>query len=305
MTIATVLAASFDTDLFLDQFVLGLQDGSIYASLALALVIIYRTTGLLNFAQGEMAMFSTFVAWGLIEGGIPVGLAVLMTLVLSLLGGMVIERALIRPVEGSPELTLVTVTLGLFILVNGLARWIWGSTNRGFPSLFPDSTVSVGGIGASVESLGLVAVLLAVVGLLYLIFQRTKLGLAMRAAAVNPDASRLVGVPVGRMLMIGWGMAAVCGALAGVLVAPRLFLDPGLMGPVIIYSFAAATLGGFDSPFGAVLGGWIIGVAEALAGGYVGFIGQDLKILVPLAVILTVLLVRPHGLFGSPEVARA
>jgi branched-chain amino acid transport system permease protein len=290
---------------FIETLIDGIATGSIYGALALALVLIYRSTGIVNFAQGEMAMFSTFVAWGLIEGGIPVGLAVLMTLVLSLLGGMVIERALIRPVEGSPELTLVTVTLGLFILVNGLARWIWGSTNRGFPSLFPDSTVSVGGIGASVESLGLVAVLLAVVGLLYLIFQRTKLGLAMRAAAVNPDASRLVGVPVGRMLMIGWGMAAVCGALAGVLVAPRLFLDPGLMGPVIIYSFAAATLGGFDSPFGAVLGGWIIGVAEALAGGYVGFIGQDLKILVPLAVILTVLLVRPHGLFGSPEVARA
>ena len=199
----------------------------------------------------------------------------------------------------------MTVTLGLFILVNGLARWIWGSTNRGFPSMFPDSTVSVGGIATSVESLGLVAVLLAVVGVLWLIFQRTKLGLAMRAAAVNPAASRLVGVPVGRMLMIGWGLAAVCGALAGVLVAPRLFLDPNLMGPVIIYSFAAATLGGFDSPFGAVLGGWIIGVAEALAGGYVDFIGQDLKILVPLIVILSVLLVRPHGLFGSPEVARA
>jgi branched-chain amino acid transport system permease protein len=252
-----------------------------------------------------MAMFSTFIAWGMTEAGVPVGFAILLTLGVSLLGGMVIERVLIRPVEGGQELTLVTVTLGLFILVNGLARWIWGSTNRGFPSLFPDGNVSLGGIGASYESLGLVAVLLGVVGILWLIFQRTTLGLAMRAAAVNPAASRLVGVPVGRMLMFGWGFAAVCGALAGVLVAPRLFLDPNLMGPVIIYSFAAATLGGFDSPFGAVLGGWIIGVAEALAGGYVDFIGQDLKILVPLAVILSVLLVRPHGLFGSPEVARA
>ena len=218
---------------------------------------------------------------------------------------MVIERALIRPVEGGQELTLVTVTLGLFILVNGLARWIWGSTNRGFPSLFPDGSADVAGVGVSYEAVGLLAVLLGVVGVLWLIFQHTTLGLAMRAAAVDPAASRLVGIPVGRMLMLGWGMAAVCGALAGVLVAPRLFLDPGLMGPVIIYSFAAATLGGFDSPFGAVLGGWIIGVAEALAGGYVDFIGQDLKILVPLGVILAVLLVRPQGLFGSPEVARA
>jgi branched-chain amino acid transport system permease protein len=288
---------------FVETIIDGIATGSIYGALALALVLIYRSTGIVNFAQGEMAMFSTFVAWGLTQAGIAVGFAILITLVLSLLGGMVIERVVIRPVEGAPELTLVTVTLGLFILVNGLARWIWGSNNRGFPSLFPDGTVEVGGIGVSVESLGLVAVLLGVVGVLWLIFQRTTLGLAMRAAAIDPAASRLVGIPVGRALMLGWGMAAVCGALAGVLVAPRLFLDPNLMGPVIIYSFAAATLGGFDSPFGAVLGGWIIGVAEALAGGYL--IGQDLKILVPLAVILGVLLVRPQGLFGSPEVARA
>jgi branched-chain amino acid transport system permease protein len=286
---------------FVETLIDGIATGSIYAALALALVLIYRSTGIVNFAQGEMAMFSTFVAWGLTQAGIAVGFAILITLALSFVGGMVIERVLIRPVEGGHELTLVVVTLGLFIFVNGLARWIWGSTNRGFPSLFPDGTV----IGVSIESLGLVAVLLGVVGILWLIFQRTTLGLAMRAAAVDPAASRLVGIPVGRMLMLGWGMAALCGALAGVLVAPRLFLDPNLMGPVIIYSFAAATLGGFDSPFGAVLGGWIIGVAEALAGGYVDFIGQDLKILVPLAVILGVLLVRPQGLFGSPEVARA
>jgi branched-chain amino acid transport system permease protein len=283
----------------------GIATGSIYGALALALVLIYRSTGIVNFAQGEFAMFSTFIAWSLTEAGVALGLAILLTLAVSLVGGMLVERALIRPVEGGQELTLVTVTLGLFILVNGLARWIWGSTNRGFPNLFPDGSADVGGVGVSYEAVGLLAVLLGVVGVLWLIFQHTKLGLAMRAAAVDPAASRLVGVPVGRMLMLGWGMAAVCGALAGVLVAPRLFLDPSLMGPVIIYSFAAATLGGFDSPFGAVLGGWIIGVAEALAGGYVEFIGQDLKILVPLGVILGVLLVRPQGLFGSPEVARA
>ena len=290
---------------FIETIIDGIATGSIYGALALALVLIYRSTGIVNFAQGEFAMFSTFIAWGLTQAGIAVGLAILITLALSLVGGMVIERVLIRPVEGGQELTLVTVTLGLFILVNGLARWIWGSTNRGFPNLFPDGSADVAGVGVSYEAVGLLAVLLGVVGVLWLIFQHTTLGLAMRAAAVDPAASRLVGVPVGRMLMLGWGMAAVCGALAGVLVAPRLFLDPGLMGPVIIYSFAAATLGGFDSPFGAVLGGWIIGVAEALAGGYVEFIGQDLKILVPLGVILAVLLVRPQGLFGSPEVARA
>ncbi len=289
---------------FIETIIDGIATGSIYGALALALVLIYRATGIVNFAQGEMAMFSTFIAWGLIEAGIAVGLAALITLAVSLVGGMVIERVIIRPFEGGQELTLVVVTLGLFILINGLARWIWGPQNRGFPSLFPDDTIAAGGIETSVEALALVAVLLGVAGVLYLIFQRTRLGLAMRAAAVNPEASRTVGIPVGRMLMLGWGMAAVCGAVAGILVAPRLFLDPTLMGPVIIYSFAAATLGGFDSPFGAVLGGWIIGVAEALAGGYVDFIGQDLKILVPLGVILAVLLVRPQGLFGSPEVAR-
>jgi branched-chain amino acid transport system permease protein len=290
---------------FIETIIDGIATGSIYGALALALVLIYRSTGIVNFAQGEFAMFSTFIAWSLTEAGVALGLAILLTLAVSLVGGMVIERVLIRPVEGGQELTLVTVTLGLFILVNGLARWIWGSTNRGFPNLFPDGSADLVGVGVSYEAVGLLAVLLGVVGVLWLIFQHTTLGLAMRAAAVDPAASRLVGIPVGRMLMLGWGMAAVCGALAGVLVAPRLFLDPGLMGPVIIYSFAAATLGGFDSPFGAVLGGWIIGVAEALAGGYVEFIGQDLKILVPLGVILAVLLVRPQGLFGSPEVARA
>jgi branched-chain amino acid transport system permease protein len=290
---------------FLETIIDGIATGSIYGALALALVLIYRATGIVNFAQGEMAMFSTFVAWGLTEAGIAVGLAILITLVLSLVGGMLIERALIRPVEGGQELTLVVVTLGLFILVNGLARWIWGPQNRGFPRLFPDDPVTVGGVSTSLESLGLVAVLLGVTGILFLIFQKTKLGLGMRAAAVSPDASRIVGIPVGRMLMLGWGMAAMVGALAGVLVAPRLFLDVNLMGPVIIYSFAAATLGGFDSPLGAVLGGWIIGVAEAITGGYIDFIGQDLKILVPLIVILAVLLVRPQGMFGSPAVARA
>jgi branched-chain amino acid transport system permease protein len=289
---------------FIETIIDGIATGSIYGALALALVLIYRATGIVNFAQGEMAMFSTFIAWGLTEAGIAVGFAVLITVAVSLIGGMVIERVVIRPVEGGQELTLVVVTLGLFILINGLARWIWGPQNRGFPRLFPDDTVAVGAIETSVEALALVAVLLGVAGVLYVIFQRTRLGLAMRAAAANPEASRIVGIHVGRMLMLGWGLAAACGAVAGVLVAPRLFLDPNLMGPVIIYSFAAATLGGFDSPFGAVLGGWIIGVAEALAGGYVDFIGQDLKILVPLGVILAVLLVRPQGLFGSPEVAR-
>jgi branched-chain amino acid transport system permease protein len=290
---------------FVQLVIDGIAIGSIYGALALALVLIFRSTGIVNFAQGEMAMFSTFIAWGLVEGGLPLGVALLLAFVLSFVGGMAVERVLIRPVEGADQLTILIVTLGLFILINSAAGWIWGFENRSFPRALPGGSADVVGLRIAYESLGIVAVLLAVSGLLFLLFQRTKLGLAMRAAAANPASSRLVGISVGRTLMIGWGLAALLGAVAGVLVAPLLFLDVNLMGGVLVYSFAAATLGGFDSPKGAIIGGWTIGVAETLAGDYIGFIGSDLTILVPLAIIFVVLLVRPNGLFGSPEVVRA
>jgi branched-chain amino acid transport system permease protein len=290
---------------FLQVVVDGIADGSIYAALALALVLIFRSTGVVNFAQGEMAMFATFLAWALADAGLPIGLALAGALVLAFLGGMLVERVLIRPVEGGNPLNLVIVTLGLFILVNAAAGWIWGFDLRDFPRLFPGGVASIGGVSLSIESLGIIAVLLVVVGLLWLLFTQTPIGLAMRAAAQDPASARLVGVPVGRMLMLGWGLASLLGAVAGVLVAHRLFLDTNLMAGVLVYSFAGAALGGFDSPIGAVVGSWIIGVTEALAGTYVDAIGSDLKVLVPLAVIFVVLLVRPAGLFGSPEVTRA
>jgi branched-chain amino acid transport system permease protein len=290
---------------FIQVIVDGWATGSLYGALAVAVVLIYRATGIVNFAQGELAMFSTFIAWGLMQAGLPLGLAVLATLALSFVGGMLIERVIIRPVEGGEVLTLVIVTLGLYILVNSLAGWIWGFGNRAFPSLFGDDSFDVAGAAVPYESLGIVVVLIALVAILFAVFQRTKVGLAMRAVAMNPESSRLHGISVGRTLMIGWGVAALVGALAGVLIAPRLFLDVNFMGAVLIYSFAAATLGGFDSPLGALIGGWIVGIAEGLAGTYVDFIGSDLKILVPLTVILVVLLIRPTGLFGSAEVARA
>jgi branched-chain amino acid transport system permease protein len=290
---------------FVQDVVNGIADGSVYGALALALVLIFRSTGIVNFAQGEMAMFSTFIAWGLTEAGIAVAPALAIAVVLSFLGGMLIERVLIRPVEGGDPLALVIVTLGLLILLNSAAGWIWGCNNRSFPSLFGDDSFEVGGVRIDVESIGIIILMLTVVGLIWLIFNRTKIGLAMRAVSINPESSRLSGIPVGRTLMVGWGLAAAVGALAGGLVAARLFLDVNFMGSVLIYSFAAATLGGFDSPLGAIVGGWIIGVTETLAGDYIGFIGSDLKILVPLAIILAVLMVRPSGLFGSPEVARA
>ncbi|HYI36150.1 MAG TPA: branched-chain amino acid ABC transporter permease [Thermoleophilaceae bacterium] len=290
---------------FIETVVDGIATGSLYGALALALVLIFRTTGIVNFAQGEMAMFTTFLAWGLVEAGLPIGLAFLATLGLAFVIGALIERVIIRPVEGGETLTLVILTLGLFIFINSAAGWVWGFNNRAFPNLFGEGNVDIGGVSISVESVGIVAVLLALVGVLFLFFQRTKVGLAMRAVSMNPESSRLAGISVGRTLMIGWGVAALAGALAGMLIAPRLFLDVNFMGAVLIYSFAAATLGGFDSPLGAVIGGWIIGVVENLAGTYVDWIGNDLKILVPLLIILAVLMVRPTGLFGSPEVSRA
>jgi branched-chain amino acid transport system permease protein len=290
---------------FLQVTVDGIAAGSIYGALALALVLTFRSTGVVNFAQGEMAMFSTFVAWGLLEAGLPLGPTIAATLLFAFVAGALVERILVRPVEGREPLTLVILTLGLFLLVNAAAGWIWGFDTQGFPTPFPRDAVEVAGVRVGLQSLGEIAVLLAVVALLAGLSGRTKLGLGMRAAASAPEASRLVGIPVGRILMLGWGLAAAVGAVAGLLIAPRLFLDVNVMGTVIVYAFAAATLGGFDSPRGAVLGGWIIGVTETWASTYVDFVGSDLRILVPLTVLLAVLLVRPTGLFGSPEVARA
>ncbi|MFG1705008.1 branched-chain amino acid ABC transporter permease [Nonomuraea sp. M3C6] len=290
---------------FLQQVVEGLGAGAIYASLALALVLIYQFTGIVNFAQGELAMFSTYVAWQCVAAGLPFWLALVLTLVVSFAGGMLIERVIIRPVEGAPELTLVIVTVGLFIFVNAAAGWIWTFLIKDFPNPFPGGALSAGGISVSFSTLGVLGVVAVVMGLLYLLFRHTKIGLGMRAVATNPTSARLVGIRVGWTLALGWGLAATVGAVSGVLVAPLLFLEPNMMGGVLIYAFAAATLGGFDSPVGAVVGGLIVGVAETLAGAYVGFIGSDLKVGVPLVIILGVLLLRPQGLFGRAVVERA
>jgi len=288
----------------LQTIVDGLADGSIYAALALALVLIYRATGVVNFAQGEMATCSTFIAWGLLQAGLPLAAALGLTFVIAFIGGMLVERVVLRPTEGSDALTVVILTVGLYFLFNSADGWIWGFDSHSFPSVFSTSRLSVGGAHLTAQSVGTVGVLVAVAAILYAFFQRTDLGLAMRAAAQGPDSSRLAGVPVDRMLMFGWGVAAVLGAVAGALVAPALFLNVNTMSSVLIYAFAAAALGGLDSPVGALIGGWIIGVAQNLAGTYVGFIGGDLEILVPLAIITVVLLIRPTGLFGSREVVR-
>ncbi|MGE5689486.1 MAG: branched-chain amino acid ABC transporter permease [Pseudomonadota bacterium] len=289
---------------FLQQVVSGLASGGIYASLALALVLIYRATGVINFAQGEMAMFTTFVAWTLMQH-LPYWPAFVLTLVLAFVGGALIELALIRPVQGAPPLTVVIITIGLLIGLNGLARRIWGNAPKTLESPFSTDPVRVGGVAFSIQDLGIIVVSLVIVAFLWAFFRFTKLGLGLRAAAVNPAESRLVGVRVGRMLALGWGLAAVLGAVAGMMAAPPLgSFDQNLMQPILLYAFAAAVLGGIDSALGAVVGGLLVGVMVNLVGTYVDFIGSDLRLPFALAIILGVLLVRPSGLFGREAVTR-
>ncbi|MET9211465.1 MULTISPECIES: branched-chain amino acid ABC transporter permease [unclassified Nocardia] len=289
---------------FLEQLLGGLTAGAIYASLALGLVLIYRFTGVANFAQGELAMFSAFLAWQFGQSGMPLWLAMFTALAVSFAGGLLIERVVIRPVEGAPELTLVIVTVGLYFFVNAAAGWIWSFQLHTFPSPFPAGAIGTGGVSASYQSLGVLAVVGLVMVALFALFRFTKIGLAMRAVAANPESARLNGIRVGVVLALGWGLAALVGAVSGILAAPMLFLEPNMMGGVLIYAFAAATLGGFDSPVGAVAGGLIVGVSETLAGAYIDAIGTELKIAVPLLIIITVLLVRPQGLFGTQAVQR-
>jgi len=289
---------------FVQQVVSGIASGGVYALLALALVLIYRSTGVVNFAQGEMAMFSTFVCWELIDRGVPYWGAFALTLVISFVGGVVIERAVIRPVERATGLTVVTVTIGLLILLNGAAAWIWKGQQRTLESPFPNDTFEIGGVVVAVQDLGIIAVSLVIVVLVGAFFQRTSLGLALRAAALNPESSRLHGIRVSWMLALGWGLAAALGAVAGILVAPTQGgFDQNLMLPVLIYAFAAAVLGGLDSPLGAVVGGVVLGVVLNLVGAYVDFFA-DLRLPAALLLILVVLLIKPSGLFGRTAARR-
>jgi branched-chain amino acid transport system permease protein len=290
---------------FFQQVVAGLGSGAIYAALALALVLIHRATGVINFAQGEMAMFTTYIAWTLTANhGWSYWPAFVATLAFAFVLGVGVQRVVIAPVSDASVLTIVIMTIGLVLTFNGLASLIWSAEIRSFPSPFPNETWQIGGVSISQQDVGTFAVVLVLVALLWAFFQFTKIGLALRASALNPDASRLVGVRVGWMLAIGWGLAAMLGAVAGMLAAPTVLLDPNMMQAILIYAFAAAVLGGIDSPLGAVAGGLLLGVGLNLIGTYSDFVGADLKLPVALLVILVVLLVRPAGLFGKPVTRR-
>jgi branched-chain amino acid transport system permease protein len=283
------------------QVFAGLATGGIYASLALALVMIYQATHLVNFAQGEMAMFATYIAWSLINAGVGYWTAFVLTLLLSFVLGVLVERIVIRPVENAPVLSVVVVFIGLLVILNSVAGWIFTYTIKTFPSPFPAEPI-FGIRYLSAHQMGALGVMLVVLLLLFAFFRFTPLGLAMRAAAQNPVSSRLVGIRVGWMLALGWGLAAAVGSVAGMMVAPIVYLDPNMMGGILLYAFAAALLGGIDSPFGAVVGGLVVGVLENVLGAFV--IGNELKLVVALVLIVGVLLVRPSGFFGTVEVSR-
>jgi branched-chain amino acid transport system permease protein len=285
----------------LHQIFSGLAMGGVYAILALALVMIYQATHLINFAQGEMAMFSTYVAWEMVDAGTPYWLAFAITVALSFLGGVLIERAIIRPFANAPALTVVIVFIGLLLIFNSVAGWRYSYTIKTFDSPFPDRPW-FGNVFMSSHESGSILVALAVLGLVYAFFRFTPLGLAMRAAAQNPVSARLVGIRVGWMLAIGWGLAAAIGAIAGMMAAPIVYLDPNMMLSLLLYGFAGAILGGIDNPWGAALGGFAVGVLENLAGAYV--VGPEIKLSVALVLIVGVLVIRPSGLFGRPLTTR-
>ncbi len=288
-------------DLFLQQTLDGLATGAIYASLALAVVMIYQAIDHFNFAQGEMAMFSTFIAWQLIAWGMPYWAAFLICLAFSFIGGMLIERVIFAPIHDAPVLSHIVIFIALTLIFNALAGFVWDFTIKEFPSPFPDKLPFESTLIGPHE-FGVVGITLVMLGLIYVFFRFTPVGLAMRAAAANPVSAALVGISVKRMLGLGWGLAAVVGAVAGMMIAPKVYLEPNMMLGILLYGFAGAVVGGLTSPGGAVVGGFLMGVLENLAGTYI--IGSELKLTFALVVIVAVLLFKPAGLFGRVVVMR-
>jgi branched-chain amino acid transport system permease protein len=280
-------------ELFLDQLLAGIASGGIYAAIALAIVMIYQAIDHLNFAQGEMAMFSTFIAWQLLQWGVPYWPAFFLTIAISFVGGIAIERIVFKPLKNAPVLSHIVVFIALFSIFNSVAGFLWDHTIKSFPTPFGD-----------MHQAGMIATTLVLLVALYGFFQYTRIGLAMRAAAANPASARLVGIRVGWMVALGWGMAAAIGAVAGMMIAPVVFLEPNMMLSILLYGFAGAVVGGMTSPGGAVLGGFSVGVIENLAGTYVPYVGSELKLTIALMLIVAVLLIKPSGIFGRRAVVR-
>jgi branched-chain amino acid transport system permease protein len=296
-----------DWSQLIQQVIAGLALGGIYAILALALVLIHRATGVINFAQGEMAMFSCYIAWSLLYTyDLTYWLAFTLTLAISFVGGAGIYGVVIKPLARGGEIAVVIATIALFVLLNGAAGWIWSAEPRFIESPFSADLITVKNVVIFERDLWVFGVSIACVVIVWAIFRFTRTGLMMRAASMRPATSRLLGIRVAIMLALGWGLAAALGAVAGLMAAPALTLDPNLMLGIIVYAFAAAVLGGLDSPAGAVLGAYILGVGLTLLSTYVDFVSryQEFKLPIALAVLLFVLLFKPTGLFGRTVARR-
>lgn len=283
-------------DRFVDLTLNGISNGAIYAAVALSLVMIWRATRILNFAQAGMLMFTTFIAWALTNAGSSYWVAFFAALAAGLALGALVERVVIRPVEGAPALNAIIVTLGLLILIEAVAGMIWGGNPKSFPPAFSIQGYEIGGrtVLFSPNDLFTVLVVAGLVAALALLFQRTNLGLQMRASAFAPEVARLLGVRVGQMFTAGWALASLTGSLAGLLVAPDVFVAPTNFDPVLVFGFTAAVLGGLESPPGALVGGMVMGLALSYVSGY---LGAEVVTLGALAILIAVLMVRPTGLF--------
>ena len=296
--------------IFLDRLFSGLTSGSIYVLIALALVVVFRSSGTINFAQGEFALFTCFIAWWLTTKGVPMWVAVWVAMAAGFVLGVVAERALVRPVRKRSETAVLIVGLGLFTGLNGLDGWIWGPEDKPFPELLPSANgdyVTIAGSRLHYDSIGIVLGMVLVVVLLNLLFTRTPLGLEMRAVATNAESASLSGVKVGRVLSLSWGISAAIGSFAGVLLVPVLppnELDLSSFFSILIFASAAALFGGLDSVRGAVVGGIGLGVAESMINGYATFLGGSLQLTVALMIIVVVLVFKPTGVFGSRRVER-
>jgi branched-chain amino acid transport system permease protein len=288
---------------FIDLTLSGVSSGAVYAAVGLALVLIWRATRIVNFAQGAMLMITTFIAWKVINSSGSYVLGFFVALACGLALGAVVERVLIRRVESAPPLNAVIVALGLLVLLQSIAGMIWGNTPKSFPAAFSIQGYKVGSTTLlfAPNDLFIVLLVLGIAVALAVLFRFTSVGLRMRAAAFQPEVARLLGVRVGRVLTLGWAMAALVGSIAGVLVAPSVFVGPNTFDPILIFGFTAAILGGLDSPVGAIVGGLILGLALSYVSGYEG---SSMVTLAALVILVVILMVRPTGLFQATQERR-
>jgi branched-chain amino acid transport system permease protein len=285
--------------LFWQEVISGLGLGATYAPLALALVLIYRTAGIGNFAQGGLAVLSTYIAWEFFSRGLPIGVAFALTIVVSFLIGAVAEIVLVRRVSRARHLGQVVFTFGLYVALTGAIGLIWGYDPKRVPSLFPQTPLGPRGLGLTWGTPGTIGLTAAVGAVLYVVMMHTKPGLIMRAVVSNRESSRLAGINIRWSLTLAWALSCAVGGVAGVLAAPVLYLTPNMMDNPLIIGFAGAVLGGMTSYIGAVIGSLILGVTLTLISTYVGFIGSSLQVVVAIVIITVLVSFRPQGLFGS------